>query len=140
MAKEFSRNQRLADQIQKELAQLIQFQIKDPRLGMVTLNDVSVSKDLGYADVYFTVLKGSLDEDVSKEDLVKEQKEAESVLNSAAGFLRSELGRTIRLRSLPQLRFHYDVSVSRGQELSALIDRARRSDPDHQDHDADTED
>lgn len=122
MARDFKRTDRVGDQIQKELATLIQFELKDPRLGMVTLNAVRVSKDLGYADVYFTSLS-QLDGDAEAQ-----RREAESILRGAAGFLRSELARSIRLRVMPQLRFHYDHSLERGQTLSRLIDNARRSD------------
>ncbi|MBU6952003.1 30S ribosome-binding factor RbfA [Hahella sp. HN01] len=122
MAREFSRLDRVAEQIQKELAQLIQRELKDPRLGMVTVNSVKVSKDLSYADVYVTVLnlKDVEDGDASKASL--------KVLEGAAGFLRSELGRAIKLRVMPQLRFHYDASVSNAQRLGALIQKARAKD------------
>lgn len=125
MARDFSRTERVADQIQKDLASLIQMELKDPRLGMVTINHVRVSKDFGYADVYFTAL-GSLDGDAEEQS-----REATLVLRSAAGFLRTELARSMkRMRVIPQLRFHYDHSVERGQNLSRLIDDARRKDKD----------
>ncbi len=126
MAREFKRTDRVGDQIQKELATLIQFDLKDPRLGMVTLNAVKVSKDLGYADVYFTAL-GQLDGDATAQ-----RQQAEEILRGAAGFLRGELARRIRLRVMPQLRFHYDHSLERGQTLSRLIDNARRDDARYQ--------
>lgn len=118
MAREFKRTDRVADQIQRDLAVLIQREIKDPRLGMVTINHVKVSKDLGYADVYLTVMPfGDQNElDATKASL--------SVLNSAAGFLRTELSRGIKLRVMPQLRFHYDESVERGRRLHSLIEKA----------------
>ena len=123
MARDFSRSERVADQIQKDLAGLIQMELKDPRLGMVTINEVKVSKDFGYADIYFTAL-GSLDGDAAAQ-----RQEAQDVLKSAAGFLRTELARSMkRMRVIPQLRFHYDHSVERGQNLSRLIDDARRKD------------
>lgn len=126
MARDFKRTDRVGDQIQKELATLIQFDLKDPRLGMVTLNAVRVSKDLGYADVYFTAL-GQLDGDAGEQ-----RRQAEEILRGAAGFLRGELARRIRLRVMPQLRFHYDHSLERGQTLSRLIDNARREDARYQ--------
>lgn len=120
MARDFKRTDRVGDQIQRDLAQLIQREIKDPRLGMVTINHVKVAKDLGYADVYVTVLPlGGMDE------LEAIQKSLE-VLKNAAGFLRAELARGIKLRVMPQLRFHYDESVERGRHLASLIERARR--------------
>lgn len=122
MPRDFSRTDRIADQIQKDLAALIQRELKDPRLGMVTINAVKVSKDLSYSEVYFTALS-SLDGDETEQ-----QKAAEEVLTHAAGFLRMELSRGIRLRVMPQLRFHYDHSVERGQTLSRLIDSARQRD------------
>lgn len=132
MARDFSRSERVADQIQKDLARLIQMELKDPRLGMVTINEVKVSKDFGYADVYFTslvTLEGDADSQAN---------EATQVLRSAAGFLRTELARSMRrMRVIPQLRFHYDHSMERGQNLSRLIDDARRLDQDRNDQDVD---
>ncbi|MBY4678809.1 30S ribosome-binding factor RbfA [Marinobacterium arenosum] len=118
MAREFSRTQRVADQIQRDLAQLIQQDLKDPRLGMVTVSHVKVSKDLGYADVYITVLPlGDQDQDQAIKDSL-------GVLNGAAGHLRHELARGIKLRIMPHLRFHYDESVERGRHLHSLIEKA----------------
>lgn len=120
MAQVFSRTQRIADQVQRDLAQLIQFGIKDPRLGMVTVSYVKVAKDLGYADVYVTVLPlGGKDEETAI-------KESLSVLNNAAGFLRGELARNIKLRVMPTLRFHFDATVERGRHLHGLIESAVR--------------
>ncbi|WP_261842502.1 30S ribosome-binding factor RbfA [Aliamphritea ceti] len=122
MARDFSRTQRIADQVQKELAQLIQREIKDPRLGMVTISYVKVAKDLGYADVYVTVLPlGGKDHDEAIAESLK-------VLNQAAGFLRGQLAKLVKLRVMPQLRFHFDASVDRGRRLNDLIFQARRSD------------
>lgn len=120
MAREFSRTQRIAEQVQRDLAQLIQFEVKDPRMGMVTISHVKVAKDLGYADVYVTVMP------------LGDQDEAESiaaslhVLRQASGFLRRELARQIKLRVMPQLRFHFDESVERGRQLHSLIEKAAR--------------
>lgn len=124
MPKEFSRISRLGEQIQRELAQLIQFNMKDPRLGMVTINQVKVAKDLGYADIYFTVMgaKGETDEQI--------QEFTESLLNDAAGYLRTELARILSTRITPQLRFHYDETLDKGHHLTNLIKQARESDPD----------
>lgn len=117
--REFKRTDRVADQLQQELAVLIQREIKDPRLGMVTVSGVDVSRDLGYADVHITLL-GDDDAERIKENL--------AVLRRAAGFLRSQLARRVKLRHVPELRFHYDASVARGHQLSSLIDRAVESD------------
>ncbi len=117
--REFKRTDRVGDQLQKELAVLIQREVKDPRLGMVTVSGVTVSRDLGYADVYVTLLG---------EDSPERVKENLKVLKQAAGFLRSQIARRIKLRHVPELRFHYDESVVRGQRLSSLIDEAVSSD------------
>ncbi|EWG98172.1 30S ribosome-binding factor RbfA [Halomonas sp. ML-15] len=113
--REFKRTDRVGDQLQKELAVLIQREVKDPRLGMVTVSGVEVSRDLGYADVHVTLL-GEEDPERIRENL--------KVLKQAAGFLRSQVARRIKLRHVPELRFHYDESVVRGQRLSSLIDEA----------------
>lgn len=137
--REFKRTDRVADQLQKELAVLIQREVKDPRLGMVTVSGVTVSRDLGYSDVYVTLL-GEQEPERIKENL--------QVLKRAAGFLRSQIAKRIKLRHVPELRFHFDESVVRGQHLSSLIDeavttdRARNqddSDGDYQDSDQDAE-
>ncbi|QIB64879.1 30S ribosome-binding factor RbfA [Kineobactrum salinum] len=119
MAKEYSRTQRVADYLQRELAALIQHEVRDPRVGMVSITSVDVSRDLGYARVYFTRL-GS--------DSAEEAKEASEALNKAAGFLRSQLSRDSNMRSVPQLRFYFDSSVGRGRELEDLIRRAAAAD------------
>lgn len=113
------RTQRLADQIQRELAAMIRLDLKDPRLGMITVSAVKVSPDMGYADVYVTVLGATLDD---KPD------ESLAVLNNAAGFLRGELGRAIKTRVTPRLRFHYDEVTARGNRMAALINEAVRED------------
>jgi len=113
MPKEFSRTKRVASQIQRELAQLIQFEVKDPRVGMVTVSAIELSRDLSYAKVYVTVLSAN-----------NEVGEALEGLNKAAGFLRRELGKRLSIRVTPQLTFLYDASVEHGANLSALIDKA----------------
>lgn len=122
MAKEFSRTSRLGEQIQRDLASLIQLEMKNPNLGMVTINHVKLSKDLSYADVYFTVMgaKGESDEIIIKQ--------TESILTEAAGFLRSQLAKGVTARTTPMLRFHYDVSINRGRHLTDLIYQARKAD------------
>ncbi|WNL42683.1 30S ribosome-binding factor RbfA [Halomonas sp. PAMB 3264] len=117
--REFKRTDRVADQLQKELAVLIQREIKDPRLGMVTVSGATVSRDLGYADIYVTLLGEQAPERI-KENL--------QVLKRASGFLRSQIARRIQLRHVPELRFHFDESVVRGQQLSSLIDEAVSTD------------
>ncbi len=137
MSKTSSRAQRVGDLLQRELAVLIQREIKDPRLGMVSVTGVDVSRDLGYADVYITVLdnreRASDGGDLSDEQTAAHREQLEDnlqILDRAAGFLRSLLARRLTLRSIPRLRFHYDESISRGQYLSALIDDALAADRD----------
>jgi ribosome-binding factor A len=121
MAQEYSRTQRVADQIQRELAALIQREVKDPRVGMATVSAVEVSRDLSHAKVFVTILNGDEDQ--------QEITESVKALNNASGFLRSQLGQRMKLRIVPTLRFHFDDSLSRGNYLSNLIDKARASDP-----------
>jgi len=113
MHKDYPRTRRVGEQIQRVLAQLIRDRVKDPRLGMVTVSAVHVSRDLGHAKVFVTVLGD-------------EQKRQESlrVLSKAAGFLRGELGREMVIRAVPQLHFTYDESIEHGMRLSSLIDSA----------------
>ena len=118
----FGRDLRIADFIRDEIASIIQMQIRDPRVGMVSVNEVTVSKDLSYADLYVTSLDAQSTED--KEELV-------GVLNKAGGFFRSELSKRHSMRTTPRLRFHYDEVAERGPRMDALIDRAVRSDQQH---------
>lgn len=109
------RVQRIADQIQKELAQLIQFEVKDPRIGFATVSGVNVSRDLSWADVHVTFLDKNTE---------NECKEALAALEKASGFLRTRLSKAVQLRITPKLRFHYDGTALEGARISALIDRA----------------
>lgn len=118
MPKDYSRSERVADQIQRELAQLIQQEIQDPRVHLVTVSAVRVSKDLSQA----TVFVSSLD----KGHEIKEQIEA---LNHAAGFLRHGLAQRMRLRVVPNIRFRYDESIERGVRLTHLIDELNAGTP-----------
>ncbi|ANY90062.1 MULTISPECIES: 30S ribosome-binding factor RbfA [Pseudomonas] len=126
MAKEYSRTQRIGDQMQRELAELIRREVKDPRVGLVTITAVDVNRDLGHAKVFITVMGP---------DGVDAVPQTLKALNSAASFLRLHLGRVMQLRSVPQLHFHFDESVSRGAHLSALIERAVAEDRLHKDAD-----
>ena len=136
MAEMSSRAQRVADQMRREIATLIQMEVNDPRVGMVSITAVDVSKDLAYANIYVTVLNslsnnGQADFDTLSEpsDLDKlEVAENIKALNKAAGFLRSLLAKRLSLRVVPKLKFHYDASVERGQQLSKLIDNALAAD------------
>lgn len=119
MAKEYSRTQRVADYLQRELAALIQHEVRDPRVGMVSITGVDVSRDLGHAKVYYTVMSSDSGDDAS---------ESNEALNKAAGFLRSQLSRDSNMRTVPQLRFIFDTSVGRGRDLEDLIRRAADAD------------
>ena len=121
MAKEYARTQRVADYLQRELAALIQHEVRDPRVGMVSVTGVDVSRDLAHARVYYTVI-GS--------DSSEEARESTEALNRAAGFLRSQLSRDSNMRSVPQLRFYFDSSVGRGRDLEDPIRKAAEADRD----------
>ena len=113
MPKDYSRTRRVAEQVQREMAQLVQQEIKDPRLGLVTISAVKLSKDMSHANIFFTVL----DDNHPIEETLK-------VLEGAAGFLRHELAKRMQLRIVPHIHFKYDESISYGNELSALINKA----------------
>jgi len=105
-----NRGFRVADQIQRDLAELIR-DLKDPRVGMVTINSVEVSPDYAHAKVWFSVLVGS-------------PQDCELALNEAAGFLRNGLFKRLALHTVPTLHFHFDRTTERAADLSALIARA----------------
>lgn len=105
----------MADAIQRELAEIIRAELRDPRLGMTNVTGVDVSRDIAVAKVYVNFIE-TLDE--------QEQSARVEVLTRAAGFLRSQLTRRMRLRSVPKLSFFYDATGDRGRHLSALIDYA----------------
>lgn len=128
MAKEFHRADRVADAMRRELARLIQHEVRDPRVGMVNVNDVEVSRDLATAKVFVTLVG---EDDRSKIDISLE------ALNKAAGFLRTQLAKEIQMRSIPRLFFRYDETSVRGQHLSALIEKAVKSDKEKSDDDSD---
>ncbi|TBU97916.1 30S ribosome-binding factor RbfA [Stutzerimonas kirkiae] len=129
MAKEYSRTQRVGDQMQRELAQLIQREIKDPRLGLVTITAVEVSRDLSHAKVFITLMGQDEDQAAITDNL--------RILNDANGFLRMQLGKLMKLRSVPQMHFHYDASIRRGAEMYSLIERALAEDRKREERDDD---
>ncbi|MCH4247691.1 ribosome-binding factor A [Acinetobacter populi] len=115
------RLKRMADSVQRELSELIRLELKDPRLGgLVTISGVKVSPDLGYAEVYVTVMGRELDDDQTEQA----HKETLDVLNKASGFLRQELSRRIKTRITPRLRFHYDKTNAYGNYMFGLIAEA----------------
>ncbi|WP_417068290.1 30S ribosome-binding factor RbfA [Niveibacterium terrae] len=117
MAKHFARGDRVAEQIRRELAELIRLEVKDPRVGFVTLTAVEVTPDYAHAKIYFTTLEG----DAAIPELAEG-------LKRASGFLRRELGRRVRIHTTPELHWVYDRSIENGAEISALIDKAVKSD------------
>ena len=115
--KAYPRSRRVAEQIQRSLSELIRREVKDPRLGPVTLTDVEVSKDLSHAKVYYSVLGGASDPALAQE-----------ILDRAAASLRGPLGRALHLRHSPELRFELDDLLERGSRLTDLIRRAVEDD------------
>lgn len=118
MARQFNRSERVAGQIRRDLAKLIQKEIKDPEVGFVSLSDVEVTRDLSHAKVYITVFEP--------------EKAAESIkaLSRAAAFLRHRLGQELRLRHVPELHFLHDSSVETGGHIDELIAKALGADKD----------
>ena len=109
-----ARSARIADQIQRELAEIVRVDLRDPRVGtLVTLTGIELSRDKSHAKVFFTVLGGAPEVEHVLEGLQR-----------ASGFLRSQLAHRLSTRSVPELHFHYDESVERGMRLSKLIDEA----------------
>jgi ribosome-binding factor A len=121
MPKEFSRSSRVAEQVQRELAELIRLELKDPRVGLITLTGVELTPDYAHAKVFYTTLADS-----------SARQGIEAGLRRASSFLRRELGRRIRIHTLPELHFVFDDSVERGDRLSRLIDEAVASDRKHE--------
>lgn len=115
MPKGYSRTDRISEQIQRELAQLLRLELKDPRVGMITLTSVEVTRDYSHAKVFYTTFGG-------------ENKAVQEGLEHASGYLRSQLAHAMKLRIMPQLHFIYDPSIERGANLSRLIDQAVASD------------
>ena len=120
MPRDFPRASRLGDQIQRELADLIRNEVRDPRLGLVTITAVEVSRDLSHAKVYVSTLQDQVALDASMRALAR-----------AAGFLRTKLAHGLKARTVPELHFLHDESVERGVRLSRLIDEAVESDHAH---------
>lgn len=106
-----NRGYRVADQIQRDLTELIARELKDPRVGMVTVNSVEVTPDYAHAKVYFSLLVGNPDE-------------TETALNQAAGFLRNGLFKRLHIHTVPTLHFHFDRTTERAADMNALIAKA----------------
>ncbi|MBN4079079.1 30S ribosome-binding factor RbfA [Beggiatoa alba] len=138
MAKEFSRTRRVADQIQRHMAELIQMELGDPRVGMVTITGVNVTHEFERARIYFTVLGDSLGKKAHPDQEPVENEQAKitaKVLNKAAGYLRTALSRRLKIRTTPQLIFIYDSSMEHGNRLTDLINSATSSDAKSRDTD-----
>lgn len=120
MPKDASRPRRVAEQIQRELAELIQLEVKDPRVGMVTLTGVEVTNDYAHAKVYFSLLGDQAQVDAALKGLT-----------SAAGFLRSQVAHRMKLRVMPMLHFLHDISLEQGARLDKLIADAVAEDARH---------
>jgi len=116
MPREFNRSERVGGQLRRELAQLVQHEVKDPRVGFVSISDVEVTRDLAHAKVYVTVFE---------EDKAPKSIEA---LNRAAGYLRHRLGKEMHIRTVPELHFIHDASVETGARMDELIANAVASD------------
>jgi len=112
MKKGFQRSDRVAEQVRRDLADLIQSELKDPRVGMISLTAVELTPDYAHAKVFFTTLDAEHLDEVQRG------------LKRASGFLRRELGRRIHIHTLPELHFIYDNSLERGASMSLLIDKA----------------
>jgi len=120
MPRDFPRARRIADQIQRELPELIRQEVKDPRVGMLTITEVEVNRDMEFAKVYFTTLGGQPEHDACLQGLQR-----------ASGFLRSQLSHRMQLRVVPKLTFVYDRSVEHGIALTHLIETAVAEDAKH---------
>jgi ribosome-binding factor A len=114
MAKEYSRSHRVAEQMQRELADLLQFEVKDPRVGMVTITAVEVTGDMAHAKIFYSATKAS--------------QSLQNGLEKSAGFLRTQVAKRMLLRTVPQLHFVYDESIDIGIKMGQLIEAARATD------------
>lgn len=119
MPRDFKRADRVADAVQRSLARLIPQEVSDPRVGMVNINTVNVSKDLANAKVFVTFVDQDEPEACAR---------SVAVLNEASSYLRSLMGRDLAMRAIPRVQFYYDESTVRGREIRELIDRAVASD------------
>jgi ribosome-binding factor A len=111
MSREFGRSRRVAEQMRRDLSEIIRREVKDPRLQFLTITDIDVSGDLSHAQVYFSLL-----------DPEEDPQAASEALQRAAGFLRKQLGRGMHIRQVPVLHFAHDESLARGARMTALID------------------
>lgn len=122
MPREFSRSQRMAEQVRREVAEIARDEIKDPRMGFVSFTEVRMSRDLSHAIIYCSVFDSD------------QQNETIELLNRAVGFFRKEIARRIRARIVPTLKFVADESVTRGAAMDSLISKAIKSDEQNSDY------
>ncbi len=127
MPREFNRSERVAGQIRRELAQLIQQEVRDPDIGFISLSDVEVTRDLAHAKVFITVFENEKADSTIK------------ALKGAAKYLRHRLSQEMRIRSVPELHFHHDASVETGQKMDQLIYAAIAADRTNNTGDSDSE-
>ena len=127
MSREFTRADRVADAIQRELAIMIRESVRDPRVGMTSITDIEVSRDLAYCKAYVSFVGERNDDKIES---------AMSALNGASGYLRSLLATRIKLRTTPKISFTYDDTGVKGQRISTLIDRAVSSNAPRSEQDA----
>ena len=119
MAKEFSRSHRVAEQMRRELADLLMFEVKDPRVKMVTVTEVEVTGDMAHAKIFYSAKAGT--------------EALQQGLEKSAGFLRTQLAKRMLLRTVPQLHFVYDASIDNGMKMAQLIDAALADTPPQKD-------
>jgi ribosome-binding factor A len=130
MAADFSRSRRVGELIQRELATMLTREVKDPRLAFVSITTVDVTRDLGLARVFYTVINADVNNQNGHKKQSEDKEKVREGLEKASGFLRYELGHRIKLRIVPRLEFKYDESVLRGAQLTQLIDSAVADDVD----------
>lgn len=117
MSREFSRNRRIAEQLRRNLSEIVRRELKDPRLQFLTITKVDVSGDLSHAKVYFSLLQPDAD-----------PAPAADALERASGFIRSQIGRSMHIRQTPQLHFIHDTSLSEGARITSLVEDAVEQD------------
>ena len=110
------RSERIAGRIREELAEMLIFNIQDPRLAGVSITDVSIDRELAFADIFFSSLGGS----ESAPDIL-------AGFEHASGFLRSELSRRVKLRTFPKLRFHWDPTLERAEHIEKMLDDLKQA-------------
>ncbi|KPK58324.1 MAG: ribosome-binding factor A [Gammaproteobacteria bacterium SG8_31] len=117
MSKEFSRNRRIAEQMRRNLSEIVRRELKDPRLQFLTITRVDLSGDLSHAKVFFSLLQPDADPGP-----------AAAALDRAAGFVRSQLGRSMHIRQIPELHFIHDTSLAEGARITSLVEEAVEQD------------